>query len=50
MDKEIDLTTADRDVLIAIIVRQQAIIESLEKRIPQLAGQANPAALVGCPV
>ena len=41
MDKEIDLTTADRDVLIAIIVRQQAIIESLEKRIPQLAGQAK---------
>ena len=41
MDKEIDLTTADQDVLIAIIVRQQAIIESLEKRIPQLAGQAK---------
>ncbi len=41
MDKEIDLTTADRDVLIAIIVRQQAIIESLEKRIPQLEGQAK---------
>ena len=30
MEHEIDLTTADRDVLIGIIVRQQAIIERLE--------------------
>ena len=41
MDTEIDLKTADRDVLIAIIVRQQAIIERLEKRIAQLEGQAT---------
>ena len=41
MDKEIDLKTADRDVLIAIIVRQQAIIERLEKRIAQLEGPAK---------
>ncbi len=41
MDTEIDLKTADRDVLIAIIVRQQAIIERLEKRIAQLEGQAK---------
>ena len=39
MDGEIDLSTADRDLLIAIIVRQQAIIERLEKRIPQLEGR-----------
>ena len=43
MDREIDLATADRDVLIAIIVRQQAIIERLEKRIAQLEGLAKPS-------
>ena len=42
MDTEIDLRTADRDVLIGIIVRQQAIIERLEKCIAQLEGQAKP--------
>ena len=41
MEHEIDLTTADRDVLIGIIVRQQAIIENLEKRIAQLEGRAK---------
>ena len=64
MDSEIDLRTADRDVLIGIIVRQQAIIERLEKCIErlekcierlekciaQLEGQANPKAPAGCPV
>ena len=43
MDTEIDLKTADRDVLIAIIVRQQAIIERLEKRIGQFEGPAKPS-------
>ena len=43
MDREIDLATADRDVLIAIIVRQQAIVERLEKRIAQLEGPAKPS-------
>ena len=43
MDTEVDLTTADRDVLIALIVQQQAIIARLEKRIAQLEGQAKPA-------
>ena len=43
MDTEVDLTTADRDVLIALIVRQQAIIARLEKRIAELEGQAKPA-------
>ena len=41
MDPEIDLITADRDVLIGIIVRQQAIIERLEERIAQLEGPAK---------
>ena len=44
MEHEIDLTRADRDVLIGIIVRQQAIIERLEKRIAQLEGQAKSKA------
>ena len=44
MDGEIDLRTADRDVLIDISVRQQAISERLEKRIAQLEGRAK-----GCP-
>ena len=43
MDTEVDLTTADCDVLIALIVRQQAITARLEKRIAQLEGQAKPA-------
>ena len=41
MDRKIDLTSAGRDMLIAIIVRQQAIIAGLEKRIAQLEGQAK---------
>ncbi len=41
MDPEIDLSTADRNVLIAIIASQQTIIERLEKRIAQLEGQAK---------
>ena len=41
MDGEIDLTTADRDVLIGIIVRQQALIESLEKRVALLEGRVR---------
>ncbi len=42
MDAGIDLNSASRQVLIAVIVRQQAIIERLEKRIAQLEGQAKP--------
>ena len=41
MEHEIDLTTADRDVLIDIIMRQQAIIERLEKRVAQLEGRGK---------
>ena len=42
MEAGIDLNSASREVLIAVIVRQQAIIERLEKRIAQLEGQAKP--------
>ena len=42
MGAETDLRNADRDTLIAIIIRQQAIIERLEKRVAQLEGQAKP--------
>ena len=41
METGIDLRTADRDTLIALIMRQQAIIESLEKRVAQLEGRAQ---------
>ena len=48
MDTEIDLTTASRDVLIAIIVQQQAVIAELqvmivrlERRVAELEGQAK---------
>ena len=43
MDTEINLRTAGWDVLISIIVHQQAIIERLEQRIAQLEGQAKPS-------
>ena len=42
MDTEVDLTTVDRDVLIAIIAELQAVIEQLERRIAELEGQAKP--------
>ena len=49
MDTESDLTTASRDVLIAIIAQlqatvleQQRVIERLERRITELEGQAKP--------
>ena len=49
MEREIDLATADRDVLIGIIVRQQASIEGLEKRIAQLEGLAKSGGSRGVP-
>ena len=49
MDTEIDLTTATRDVLIAIIAQlqatvleQQRVIERLQRRIAELEGQTKP--------
>jgi hypothetical protein len=41
VDAEIDLSITNRDVLTGIIVRQQAVIEGLEKRVAQLEGQAK---------
>ena len=41
MDPGNDLSPADRDPLIGIIVRQQAIIESQEKRTSQMDGQTK---------
>ena len=38
MDTEIDLTTASRDVLIAIIVQQQAVIAELQVMMVRLSG------------
>ena len=56
MDSEIDLSTADRDALIAIVIRQGAIIarqqainERLERRIAQLEGRAKPSGARGMP-
>ena len=42
MNTEVDLTPADRDVLIAIIAELQAVIEQLQQRIAELEGQAKP--------
>ena len=42
MDTEVDLTTVDRDVLIASIAELRAVIERLERRIAELEGQAKP--------
>ena len=41
METGTDLRTTDRETLIAIIIRQQAIIERLEKRVAQLEGRAK---------
>ena len=41
MDTEVDLTTVDRAVLIAIIAELQAVIERLQRRIAELEGQAK---------
>ena len=42
MDTEVDLTTVDRAVLIAIIAELQAVIERLQRPIAELEGQAKP--------
>ena len=42
VDTEVDLTTVDRAVLIAIIAELQAVIERLQRWIAELEGQAKP--------
>ena len=42
IDTEVDLTTVDRAVLIAIIAELQAVIERLQRRIAELEGQSKP--------
>ena len=56
MNPEIDLSTADRDALIAIVIRQgaiiarqQALVDRLERRIAQLEGRAKPSGARGMP-
>ena len=56
MDTEIDLTTASRDVLIAIVVQQQVVIAELqvmivwlERRVAELENQASRTARPECP-
>ena len=41
METGTDLRSADRVTLIGIIIRQQAIIDQLEKRVAQLEGRAK---------
>ena len=41
MEHETDLATADREVLMGITKRQEAIIESLDKRVAQLEGRGK---------
>ena len=50
MEKDIDIATASRDVVIGIIVGQQAVIEGLEKRISRLEGQSKSKGRSGYPV
>ena len=49
MDTEVDLTTVDRAVLIAIIAELQAVIERLQRRIAELEGQTKPGGLPRMP-
>ena len=49
MDARTDLDAASRDVLIALIVQQQAVIGRLERRIAQLEDKAKPGGPSGMP-
>ena len=42
MDTGIDLTTASREALLAIIAQQQAVITQLQRRLELLEGKAKP--------
>ena len=49
MDTGLDLTTAPREALLAVIARQQAVIDQLQRRIETLEGEAKPGGPKGMP-
>ena len=49
MNRDLDLTTASREVLLATIGEQQALIAQLQGRIEVLEGQAKPGGPKGMP-
>ena len=49
MDTGLDLTSAPREALLAIIARQQAVIDQLQRRIEALEGKAKPGGPRGMP-
>ena len=49
LERELDLTTASREVLLAVIARQQAVIDQLQQRIETLEGKAQPGGPRGMP-
>ena len=49
LERELDLSTASREVLLAIIARQQAVIDQLQRRIETLEGKAQPGGPKGTP-
>ena len=49
LERELDLSTASREVLLAIIARQQAVIDQLQRRIETLEGKAKPGGPRGMP-
>ena len=42
MDTGLDLTTASREALLALIAQQQAVITELQRRLDLLEGKAKP--------
>ena len=49
MDTNLDLNTASREVLLAAIAQQQAVIAQLQRRIEILEGKAKPGGPRGMP-
>ena len=49
MDTGLDLTTAPREALLAVIARQQAVIDQLQRRIETLEGEAKAGGPKGMP-
>ena len=49
MDTEADLSTASREALLAVIARQQAIIDELQRRIEDSEGRLKGGGRRGMP-